>query len=276
MIEIGEMMKLPESLSKNWYNRGYYGSVNHDSKAVYQYYLGFYSGNPADLFQLPPRDAAIRNIKYMGGPSAVIGKAREDFKRGEYRWVAQVMNQVVFADSSNQDAKNLEADALEQLGYQTENATWRNNFLMGAYELRNGVNKAITGSTISPATLKAMTIDMLYDLMGIQLDAQKANNKNYTFTMNFTDTKQVYSLFLSNSVFTYQEVKDYIKPIKNPDATISLSRGTFDMIFIRGKDFDYNKAFSDGSIVITGDTAKVKDFLSMQEHFPLMFNIVTP
>lgn len=276
MIEIGEMMKLPESLSKNWYNRGYYGSVNHDSKAVYQYYLGFYSGNPADLFQLPPRDAAIRNIKYMGGPKAVIAKAREDFKIGEYRWVAQVMNQVVFADSSNQEAKNLEADALEQLGYQTENATWRNNFLMGAYELRNGVNKSITGSTISPATLKAMTIDMLYDLMGIQLDAAKANNKNYTFTMNFTDTKQVYSLFLSNSVFTYQEVKDYIKPLKNPDATISLSRATFDMIFIRGKDFDYAKAFSDGTIVISGDATKVKDFLGMQEHFPLMFNIVTP
>jgi alkyl sulfatase BDS1-like metallo-beta-lactamase superfamily hydrolase len=280
MIEIGEMIKLPKSLDGHWYNRGYYGSVNHDAKAVYQYYLGFYSGNPADLYQLPPRQAAINNIRYMGGAKAVIAKAQKDFQLGEYRWVAQVMNQVVFADSSNQEAKNLEADALEQLGYQTENATWRNNFLMGAYELRNGVNKNITGSTISPETLKAMTVDMLLDLMGIQLDVQKAAGKDYTFNLVITDStkksQERYSLYLKNSVLIYENLKEGVERVKHPTATILMNRNVLNQMFIEGKNFNYLKPLENKSLVIIGSVKDAKAFLDMQEHFPLMFNIVTP
>lgn len=277
MIEIGEKMKLPKSLDQKWYNRGYYGSVNHDSKAVYQYYLGFYSGNPADLYQLPPREAAIKNVEYMGEPAKIIEKARKDFAKGNYRWVAQVMNQVVYADSSNVEAKNLEADALEQLGYQTENATWRNNFLMGAYELRNGVKKGLKSSTVSPATLAGMTVDMLFDMMGIQLNAAKADSVNYTFNYVVNDgnpsTPDNYILYLTNSVLIYEDDKQ----APSPDATITMERSTWNNILAGGSTFEAE--ISSGKVVVSnGEKGKEKflNMISMQESFPLMFNIVTP
>ncbi len=277
MIEIGEKMKLPQSLDQQWYNRGYYGSVNHDSKAVYQYYLGFYSGNPADLYQLIPRDAAIKNVEYMGGPKAIIARAKKDFEKGNYRWVAQVMNQVVYADSSNATARNLEADALEQLGYQTENATWRNNFLMGAYELRNGVRKGAKSSTVSPATIAGMTVDMLFDLMGIQLNATKANAKNYTFNYIVNDgnpsTPDNYILYLTNSVLIYEDSKQ----APSPDATITMDRAIWNDILVGKTTFEAE--IKNGKVTVSnGAIGKTKflDMLSMQESFPLMFNIVTP
>ena len=131
MLEIAEMVKLPRSLDREWYNRGYYGSVNHDAKAVYQRYLGWYDSNPANLHSLPPEEAAKKYVEFMGGPAAVIARARESFNKGEYRWVAQVMNHVVFADPENRQARELQAAALEQLGYQAENPTWRNEYLIG-------------------------------------------------------------------------------------------------------------------------------------------------
>jgi alkyl sulfatase BDS1-like metallo-beta-lactamase superfamily hydrolase len=142
-VEIAEMVTLPDSLGQKWFNRGYYGSVNHDVKAVYQRYLGWYDSNPAHLYPLPPTESAKLYVEYMGGPDAVIQKAKKSFADGQYRWVAQVMDQVVFAPD-NQAARNLEADALEQLGYEAENPTWRNEFLMGAFELRNGIPKVLT------------------------------------------------------------------------------------------------------------------------------------
>lgn len=124
MTEVAEIMTLPESLSQKWFNRDYYGSVNHDSKAVYQRYLGWYDSNPANLHALPPDEASKKYVEYMGGPAAVTEKAKKSFAEGDYRWVAMVMNNVVFADPTNKEARDLQADALEQLGYQTEDATW--------------------------------------------------------------------------------------------------------------------------------------------------------
>lgn len=277
MLEIGEKMKLPKSLDQQWYNRGYYGSVNHDAKAVYQYYLGFYSGNPADLYQLPPREAAIKNVEYMGGAAKIIAKAKLDFANGNYRWVAQVMNQVVYADSTNIVAKNLEADALEQLGYQTENATWRNNFLMGAYELRNGVKKGLKSSTVSPETLAGMTVDMLFDMMGIQLNAAKADGLNYTFNYVVNDgnpsTPDNYILYLTNSVLIYEDDKQ----APSPDATITMERSTWNTILAGGSTFEAE--INNGKVVVSNGEKGKKRFLemmNMQESFPLMFNIVTP
>ena len=166
MLEVAEMVKLPSSLDREWYNRGYYGSVNHDVKAVYQRYLGWYDSNPANLHPLPPEEAAKKYVEFMGGPAAVIARARESFNKGEYRWVAQVMNHVVFADPENREARELQAAALEQLGYQAENATWRNEYLMGAHELRHGVPRAIATRVDSRDTLRAMTVDLLARLPG--------------------------------------------------------------------------------------------------------------
>jgi alkyl sulfatase BDS1-like metallo-beta-lactamase superfamily hydrolase len=141
-IELAEILKLPASLANDWSNRDYYGTLSHNSKAVYQRYLGWYDANPADLWPLPTVERARRTIEYMGGADAIIKRARNDFAAGDYRWVASVMSDVVFADPLNKEARELAADALEQLGYQAEAGTWRNAYLTGAMELRNGVPKA--------------------------------------------------------------------------------------------------------------------------------------
>ena len=139
--EIAAKFKLPDSLANTWANRGYYGSVSHDVKATYVLYLGWFDGNPATLDELPPEEAAKKFVDYMGGADAILKKAKEDYNQGNYRWVAQVVSKIVFADPGNLEARNLEADALEQLGYQAESGPWRNFYLTGAQELRNGVVK---------------------------------------------------------------------------------------------------------------------------------------
>jgi alkyl sulfatase BDS1-like metallo-beta-lactamase superfamily hydrolase len=187
MAEIGPMLKFPPSLARRWYARNYYGTVNHDAKAVYQKYLGWYDMNPAHLNPLPPVESAKNYVQYMGGAEEIMAKAREDFKRGEYRWVVQVMNQVVFADPHNQEARHLQADALEQLGYQAEAATWRNNYLTAAYELRNGVLPR-PSSFVNPDVMAAMTIPMFFDFMGVRLNGPKADGKAIVLNWDFTDT----------------------------------------------------------------------------------------
>lgn len=123
------------------YFRGYYGTLNHNAKAIYQRYMGWYDGNPANLYPLPPVEAAKRYVELAGGPDKMIDNAQKAFDQGDYRWTAEVLKHVVFADPQNTKARNLAADALEQLGYQAESGPWRNEFLVGAYELRNGLLK---------------------------------------------------------------------------------------------------------------------------------------
>ncbi|MDK9584408.1 alkyl sulfatase dimerization domain-containing protein [Lelliottia sp. V86_10] len=137
-------------MAHTWANRGYYGSVSHDVKATYVLYLGWFDGNPATLDELPPEEAAKKFVDYLGGADTILNKAKTDFDQGNYRWVAQVVSKVVFADPNNQAARNLEADALEQLGYQAESGPWRNFYLAGVQGLRNGVVKGPTPNTVSP------------------------------------------------------------------------------------------------------------------------------
>lgn len=269
MVEVGEMMELPDSLGKKFYNRGYYGSLNHDAKAVYQKYLGFFSGNPADLYQLPPEGTAKKFVEYMGGSANAIKQARKDFDAGNYRWVAQVMNQVVFAEPNNQEAKNLEADALEQLGYQTENGTWRNFFLFGAYELRNGVVRTSGGSPVSPDTIKGMSLDMVFDLMGIRLDVKKAAGKKMMF--NVQSGKDKYLLELSNSALVY--TKD--KQVESPDTTIVINNHA-DLAEVVAGSVSLDDQIKNGKIKVIGSSTKFKELLQMQETFDQFFNIVTP
>lgn len=271
MLEVGDMVQLPESLSKKFYNRGYYGTVSHDAKAVYQRYLGFYSSNPSELHQLMPEDAAKKYVEYMGGASAVIGKAKQDFANGNYRWVAQVMNQVVFSDPNNAEAKNLEADALEQLGYQCESAIWRNNYLTGASELRNGIPNVPITDYAGYETLKSLTWEMLFDFMGIRLDVDKAKGKKYTYNIVSEDTKEKYMLELENSVLIYKKGKQS----NNADVTITLPK-KLSFYEVLGGVATLDDQINKGKIKITGDKSKLSDLLSMQDSFKPNFNIVTP
>ena len=158
ILEIPEIIELPAELFRAWYNRGYYGSVNHNVKAVYQRYLGFFDGNPANLHPLPPEAAGKLYVDLAGGADALLAKARRAYDEGNYRWVAQVVNHLVFADPDNQAARQLQAGALEQMGYQAESGPWRNFYLSGAKELRDGVLDLPAPKAVSPDTVRATPV----------------------------------------------------------------------------------------------------------------------
>lgn len=269
MTEVAEMIELPAGLAGHWDVRGYYGSVNHNAKAVYQKYLGWYDSNPAHLHPLPPVEAARKYLEYMGGADAVLTRARESFEKGEYRWVAEVTNHVVFADPQNVAARELEADALEQLGYQIENATWRNEYLVGAYELRNGLPKT-GGRPLSVDMVRAMTLDMFFDFMGVRLNGPKAAGVTLAINFDFTDTGQKYAVTLENSTLIYTADKQ----LANPDAAVALKRTTLDAVAVRETTFP--KEIAGGAIKIQGNPLKLTQLFSLLDTFEPTFNIVTP
>ncbi|EIY4988290.1 alkyl/aryl-sulfatase [Klebsiella quasipneumoniae] len=268
--EIAANFKLPDPLEKQWSSRGYYGSVSHDVKATYVFYLGWFDGNPATLDELPPEQAAKKFVEYMGGADAIMQKAKADYQQGNYRWVAQVTSKIVFADPNNQQARHLEADALEQLGYQAEAGTWRNFYLTGAQELRNGVQKLPTPNTASPDTVRAMTPEMFFDYLGVHLNGEKAGAAKAVFNIDLGKDGGKYKLELENGVLnhTANAVAD------NADASISLSRDTLNKIILKQETLQ--QAQANGEVNISGNGAKLDEMLSYMDTFAFWFNIVTP
>jgi alkyl sulfatase BDS1-like metallo-beta-lactamase superfamily hydrolase len=269
--EIAEVITMPPSLNEEWSTHAFYGNPKHNIKAIYQRYLGYYDGNPATLDVLPPVPAARKAVEYMGGAELVLKRAREDFARGEYRWVAQVASQLVFADSSSLEARNLGADALEQMGYQAESATVRNAYLQGAWELRNGVPKLpATASVIGPDVIRSLPLDMYFDYLGVRLNGEKAQGKLIVLNWRFTDTKQNYVLNLENSALTY--VPD--AQSESADATLVLTRATLDQILLQKLSFP--DALKSGQIAVMGKSEKLTELLGMLDTFPYAFPIVEP
>lgn len=264
------LRKLPEPLASKWYARDYYGSISHNVRAVYQRYLGFYDGNPAHLNPLPPVQGAKKTIEWMGGADAVLAKAREAYARGEYRWVAQIGNELVFAEPANTAARALQADALEQLGYQTENATWRNAYLSGAQELRNGIKRGAPSGTTSPDLVRALTVPHFFDYLAVRLNADKAAGKAMTLNWNFTDLQERYAMTLRNSALTYLANAQSAQAT----ATITLDKATLDRISL--KQLTLPDAIRDGSIRIDGNPQAVASLFGMLDTFDGYFSIVTP
>ena len=267
--EISEMIQFPNELDQFWAGRGYYGTLRHNSRAVYQRYMGWYDGNPSSLNDLPPTEAAKKYVEYMGGANAIMTKAKADYDKGEYRWVAEALKQVVFANPDNTAAKNLLADAYEQLGFQAEAGTWRSVYLEGAYELRKGTPKEGGVNTSSPDTIAAMTPDMLFDYMSIRLNGPKAAGKKMSFNIEFPDLKENYALTLENAVLNYNK-----KEVASPTATLVLNKSTLNDI--QNGVITFDQAISNGSLKITGNSAAFKDLLGMMDTFPFFFNIITP
>ena len=202
--EIAEMIKLPEALEKVWYTRQYYGTVSHNSKAVYEKYMGWYDGNPIHLAELTPSEYAKKLVAYLGNADAVLKMAEKDFENGEYQWVAQITNTLVYADPANTDARYLCADALEQLGYQAESGPWRNAYLCAAQELRSGTNAdPATRSSGSQDAIAHMTPEMILDYLGILVDTSKV--PELTFTANIILPEGKYVLCVKNGVLLYQK-----------------------------------------------------------------------
>ncbi|WP_166366868.1 alkyl/aryl-sulfatase [Pseudomonas akapageensis] len=268
-MEIAQnMQKLPGALENKWYTRGYYGSLSHNSRAVYQRYMGFYDGNPANLNPLPSVEASQHYVQAMGGAAAVVEKMREAMVKGEYRWAAQLGNHLMFAEPDNTQGRAAQADALEQLGYQSENALWRNMYLTAVMELRNGV-PAYAGSSVSADMVRAMTPDMFFDYLAIRLDSDKAVGHDLTLNWTFADQNQPFNLTLRNGVLTHRAGSN-----PQADASLSMDKSTLEQISL--KQLDFPTAIQKGFIKLEGNGKKLGELLGALDTFSPQFNIVTP
>ncbi|WP_040812740.1 alkyl/aryl-sulfatase [Nocardia concava] len=270
--EIAEAIELPPALTAAWSTHGYYGSVSHNVKAIYQRYMGWFDGNPAHLWEHPPVESAKRHVEFMGGADEALRKARVSFDNGDYRWVAQVLNYVIFADPSNAAAKTLLASTYEQLGYGAENATWRNFFLMGAYELRNGKVGTPTKAS-SPTMMAALTIEQVFDAMALRLDGPKAWHEKAVSDWVFTDEKRTHRLELRNGVLIHFDRRDGDK-LPPADVTFTLTRPTLIGVLLAGQDL--GAAVQSGAITIDGDAQSFAKLAALFDEPDPDFAIVTP
>jgi alkyl sulfatase BDS1-like metallo-beta-lactamase superfamily hydrolase len=263
------MVKLPSAIGDEWFNRDYYGTVNHNVKAVYQRYLGWFDANPAHLFELPPVESAVKFVEYMGGADAVLVRARADFDRGEYRWVTQVVNNVVFADPSNTQARQLQADALEQLGYQSESGPWRSFYLTAAQELRNGTPSlpGVRGA-VSLDVMRAMTPEMVLDNCAVKLNGPRAAMHHLAFEVEFTDRGEVHTVFLSNGTLRH-------RPFSAGAANkFALTLET--LVNLTSEQLTLDDSMSSGLLKVMGEADVFEEFLGLLDQFDVFFAIIEP
>jgi alkyl sulfatase BDS1-like metallo-beta-lactamase superfamily hydrolase len=269
MDEIGDAAFFPKGLAIDSGSRGYYGTLSHNLRAVYNFYLGYYDGSPASLNRLPPTESAKRYVAAMGGEAAALATARKAFDAGDYRWVAELVNHLVFANPENQAARALQADALEQLGYQAESGIWRNAYLVGAKELRDGVLKPAT-STQGPDVVRGMSMELLFDFIALRLNHQKVDGMNIGISMVFTDLKETWALGLSNAVLNNTKGR----VLKNPNVTLTLTRPVFLGMLLQGKNLP--ELIQAGLVKLDGDPKAFGAVFANIETFDPFFNIVTP
>jgi alkyl sulfatase BDS1-like metallo-beta-lactamase superfamily hydrolase len=268
--EIAERLALPASLASTWHVRGYYGTLSHNARSVYQRYLGWYDANPANLNPLPPVERGRKYVEYMGGAEAVLARARADFDAGEYRFVAEALGHVVFADPANTPARALAAAALEQLGYAAESATWRNAYLLGALELRHGLPATTARAPVSADVVRAMSLDLFFDYLGVRLDGERADGQRIVVNWRFADLGRQYVLTLDHSALTYLADRQS----ETADATVTVERAVLDRLVLRELTLD--DAISRKLVAIDGDAAKVVALFTLFDDFTLMFEIVEP
>ncbi|MFD1190381.1 alkyl/aryl-sulfatase [Phenylobacterium conjunctum] len=264
-LEIAEQVKLPPSLADEWHTRSYYGTISHNTKAVYQRYLGWFDGNPANLHKHPPEAAARRYVDAIGGADAVLAKGRAAFDAGDYRWVAELVNHLVFADPDNMEARNLQADALEQLGYQAESGPWRDFYLTGAQELRLVRPKATTPRQGATGQLRTLPADQLLDSLSVRLNGDTVGRAQPAMLLTFTDADETFSLKVRNGVLHH-------RPAKPSETAIRLSRNTLVDLVVGDRTLE--AAATDG--LIEGDAAPLSELLEQLDRFDFWFEIVLP
>ena len=269
--EISNMIELPEELARNWYTRQYYGTVAHNSKAVYQKYMGWYDANPVNLHPLAPSESAKKWVQYLGDVDEALRMAKADYEAGEYQWVAELTNTIVFADPDNTAARLLCADALEQLGYQAESGPWRNAYLTAALELRCGnVTAGANLARNSGSMVREMTADMLFDYMAILLDKQALANQSFTMNVSLTDTGERYMLRVRSGVLlVYDDAH-----AEAADVSITCPKGA--LLLILGND----QVHMANAIAVEGDAALLTLLAENLNQVPILetngFNTIEP
>ena len=269
--EISNMIELPQQLAKNWYTRQYYGTVAHNSKAVYQKYMGWYDANPVNLNPLEPTESAKKWVEYLGDTDEVLRMAKADFDKGEYQWVAEVTNVLVFADPENTAARLLCADALEQLGYQSESGTWRNAYLSAAYELRNGNAAEKSPNAKTDGSLaKNMTTEMVFDYIAILLDKGALSHEDFKINFVFADTQEKVMLHFNNGALLQYENAN------SDEADLTVTCPKMGLALILQKDMEKIKA----SMKLEGDVTKLELIINNLNQFntdgDAGFNIIEP
>ena len=268
--EIAEKIRLPDSLSQTFGNRGYYGTVSHNSKAVYQHYFGWFDGNPANLNPLPPEQAGPRYVEFMGGADAVLEKARAAYEQGEYRLVAMVLNHLVFADPENAQARGLLADSYDQLGYQSESGPWRDFYLTGARELREGAIALGVRTTGTTDIVSAMPSGLFFDALAVRLNGEEAAGEDVMLNFEFTDIGENHVIWLENAVLHHEEAP----PHPEADATIKLARTTWDEVIVG--DRTLQGSILAGDIDVDGSPLALIGFFGLLDTFEPTFEIVRP
>jgi alkyl sulfatase BDS1-like metallo-beta-lactamase superfamily hydrolase len=268
--EIADKVKLPKSLQASFGSRGYYGDLRHNVKAVYQFYLGAYDGNPANLNALPPEESSKRYLALMGGAAKVIATARTAYDKGDYRWTAELLNHAVFAEPGNEAAKELLARAYEQMGYESESATWRNSYLTAAVELRHGPpTKGVDrGSMLE--LLGQTPIERFLDAMAAGLDGPAAEGKDLKVNLVLSDTKETFVLWIENAVLHWRKVP----PASDANATLTLTKPFF--VRMMAGTASAKDMLLGSDVRITGSRIDLVRFFMLIDKSPGTFAIVTP
>lgn len=264
-IEIAEHFAMPPALERAWHTHGYYGSVNHNVKAVYQRYMGWFDGNPARLWPHPPEEAGPRYVAAMGGADRVVEIAREAFESGDFRWAATLLDHVIFTDENHAAARDLYGDTLEQLGYGAECATWRNFFLSGATELRTG-NFGTPVSTSAPTVLSQLTPEQMFDILAISINGPRAWDADLALDVTFADLSTNYRLTLRNGVLVYRK-----RPAEaaTASATVTLAAKMRLMAAAMGD-------LASPGLEISGDAGALQTLMGVLDRPDPNFNIITP
>jgi alkyl sulfatase BDS1-like metallo-beta-lactamase superfamily hydrolase len=265
--EIAEQVRLPEALASRWFNRGYYGTMMHNSRAVYQRYMGWYDGNPANLNPLPPEEEAQRFVRAMGGGERVLAEGQRAFDEGDFRWAARVLNHLVFAEPGNMDARRLLARAHRQMAYQAESGIWRNMYLVAATELENGVTPR-TGGTQSPDLVAATPTSYILDLLAVRLNPARLGARRFAFNLVFPERGERFAVSIANGVLVHE------RDVALPDApTITAARGDFLQAMASGA---MRRAVLAGRVRITGDRRSLEGLGEVFDTPDPNFAIVTP
>ena len=265
--EIADAIEFPPSLARLWHLRGYYGTLKHNVRGIYAYYLGWYDGNPATLDPLPPREMARKTLEYMGGTDAVLARVREDLEAGRYRWVVHILDQVIWAEPEHREARELAAIAHTQLGYGAENATWRNAYLSAAQELREGVPEGTKNPRSLRDVTKGMSVLLALNALSVRLNGSKAVESRFVINWNVSDTGEACHTELTNAVLINRDGAD-----PHADATVELSRSALGR-FVLGE--VGLSELEEGGARIYGDAGVLADLVNMLDRFPQWFPVAT-
>jgi alkyl sulfatase BDS1-like metallo-beta-lactamase superfamily hydrolase len=266
--QVHNVYQVPESLRRQWSVRSYHGSVEHNSRAVINRYLGYWDGNPTTLIPLSPEDSAPIYVEMMGGAEKIIAKGRELFDQGKYRHAQEILNKLVYAEPQNQEAKDLLADVFEQIGYQQESPSVRNSFLAAALELRSGIPTGASPKTSGPDMIRAMTTELWLDFLAVRLDSAKAGGKGFKINLVTPDNGEQFVVELSNATLTN------IKGFRADDADLTITINREDLLMTMMGAVSFDDQIKTGRAKLAGDRTAYEQLKTLLVHFDLGFEIM--